>query len=101
MARRHCDHKDYNVWNYHNIKGDQHFEGDLTYAGWPGYIVRIDENIWKIVVSGHTYIYEEYCECVVERANKNRPLRTWLTMLRPTFGSCYMNFEMLFLRAQK
>ena len=101
MARRHCDHGDYDVWNHHNIKGDQHFIGEDIYAGWPGYIVRIDENIWKIVVSGHTFIYEEYCECVVERANNNRPLRTWLTMLRPTYGSCYMNFEMLFIRTEK
>jgi hypothetical protein len=101
MARRHCDHGDYNVWDKHNIRGDQYFIGEDVYAGWPGYIVRTGENIWKVVVAGHTFIYEEYCECVVERANKKRPLRTWLTMLRPTSGSCYMNFEMLFIRTEQ
>lgn len=107
MARRHCDHGDYNVWNHHNIRGDGYMtigeDGkEIWHSGWPGYIVRIDEDIWKVVVDGKkTNIYEEYCECVTERANKNRPLRTWLTVLRPISGSCKMNFEMLFIRTKQ
>ncbi len=102
MARRHCDHGDFDVWNYHNIVGDQHFipEDDEWGAGWPGYIVRISDNIWKVVVDGKINIYEEYCECVVERANSNRPIRTWLTRVRPIYGTCDMQFEMLFIRTK-
>ena len=101
MARRHCDHGDFNVWNYHNIVGDQHYEGIVLMAGWPGYIVRLGVDIWKIVVDGKINIYEEYCECVTERANKNRPLRTWLTKVRPIYGTCEIHFEMLFIRTEQ
>jgi hypothetical protein len=101
MARRHCDHGDFNVWNYHNIVGDQHYDGDDLMAGWPGYIVRIAEDTWKVVVDGKINIYEEYCECVTERANKNRPLRTWLTKVRPIYGTCEVHFEMLFIRTEQ
>ncbi len=100
MERRHCDHGDYDVWNNHNIN-------NIPWEGWPGYMVRIDEGIWKVVVDsayvdyGDINIYEEYVECVVMRTNNNKPLRTWLTVMRPTSGSCYMNFEMLFIRTPK
>jgi hypothetical protein len=94
-----CDRDDYDPWHYHNIIGDAHFRGDEKWGGWPGYIVRISEDIWKVVVVGRMCFNEEYGECVTKYFNKKRTMNQ-IEDFEPIYADCYMNFEVLFIRTK-
>jgi len=94
-----CDRDDYDPWHYHNIIGDAHFMGDEKWGGWPGHIVRISEDIWKVVVDGQMCFNEEYDECVTKYFNDKRTMNQ-TENIKPIYANCYMKFEVLFIRTK-
>jgi hypothetical protein len=95
---RYCDHDDdYNPWYCHNIYGDSHIRENEGWGGWPGYIVRMSENTWKVVVDGQMRLNEAYGECMTTYFNKNRTMQR-VEHIEPIHADCYMNFEILFIR---